>query len=69
MSEPDADQNPSLDVAVELLPGQSSSAALAADVATSIQRELERLNSEFKNYAPPERRRPSVRPLRHADPD
>ena len=66
---PDADQNPTLDVAVELLPGRSPSAALLADVSASIQRELERLNSEFKNYAPPERRRPNVRLLPHADPD
>jgi phenylacetate-CoA ligase len=63
----DADQNPVLDIAVELLPGHSPSEALTADVAASIQRELERLNSEFFNYAPIERRRPRVRLLRHAD--
>jgi phenylacetate-CoA ligase len=64
----DADQNPTLDIAVELLPGQSPSQALTADVAASIQRELERLNSEFQSYAPAERRRPRVRLLPHADP-
>jgi phenylacetate-CoA ligase len=64
----DADQNPWLDIAVELLPGQSPSDALRDDVATSIQRELERLNSEFKNYAPADRRRPQVRLLPHAEP-
>ncbi|HYQ15421.1 MAG TPA: phenylacetate--CoA ligase family protein, partial [Polyangiaceae bacterium] len=64
----DADQNPLLDLAVELLPGQAPSEALAADVAVSVQRELERLNSEFKNYTPPERRAPRVRLLPHADP-
>lgn len=64
----DADQNPMLEVAVELLPGQSPSTALADDVTASIQRELERVNSEFKNYAPAERRRPSVRLLPNADP-
>jgi phenylacetate-CoA ligase len=37
-------------------------------VVASIQRELERLNSEFKNYAPAERRTPRVRLLPHADP-
>lgn len=63
----DADQNPWLDIAVELLPGQSPSDTLAADVALSIQRELERLNSEFKNYAPAERRFPRVRLLSHGD--
>ncbi|HYJ11169.1 MAG TPA: phenylacetate--CoA ligase family protein [Polyangiaceae bacterium] len=65
----DTDQNPLLDIAIELLPGQASSAALAGDVAASIQRELERLNSEFKNYAPADRRQPRVRLLPHADPD
>jgi phenylacetate-CoA ligase len=64
----DADQNPLLDIAVELLPGQSPSDALRDDVAASIQRELERLNSEFKNYAPADRRRPTVHLLPHADP-
>lgn len=63
----DADQNPTLDVAVELLPEASPSDTLTEDVATSIQRELERLNSEFLNYAPAERRRPRVRLLKHAD--
>jgi phenylacetate-CoA ligase len=64
----DADQNPLLDIAVELLPGQAGSDTLRDDVAASIQRELERLNSEFKNYAPADRRRPTVRLLPHADP-
>jgi phenylacetate-CoA ligase len=65
----DADQNPLLDVAVELLPGQPPSEALREDVAASIQRELERLNSEFKNYTPESRRRPLVRLLPHAEPN
>ena len=65
----DQDQNPLLDIAVELLPGKSASDTLAGDVAASIQRELERLNSEFKNYVPPERRQPSVRLLPHGEPD
>lgn len=65
----DADQNPTLDIAVELLPSTSPSQTLTEDVAASIQRELERLNSEFLNYAPAERRRPRVRLLPHADPE
>ena len=65
----DADQNPSLDVAVELLPGRAPSEALTADLAQSIQRELERLNSEFLNYAPADRRRPRVRLMPHAEPE
>jgi phenylacetate-CoA ligase len=64
----DTDQNPLLDVAVELLPGQMPSEALERDTAVSIQRELERLNSEFLGYAPADRRRPRVRLLPHADP-
>ncbi len=67
--EVDADQNPSLEIAVELLPGQAPSDVLARDVAASIQRELERVNSEFKNYAPAERRSPRVRLLQHAEPN
>jgi phenylacetate-CoA ligase len=63
----DADQNPVLDIAVELLPCQSPSEALTTDVAASIQRELERLNSEFHSYVPAERRLPRVRLLPHAD--
>jgi phenylacetate-CoA ligase len=66
--EHDADHNPRLLIAVELLPGKSASDELARDVAASVQRELERLNSEFKNYAPAERRRPQIRLLPHADP-
>jgi phenylacetate-CoA ligase len=65
----DADHNPLLDIAVELLPGQSPSEALERDAAASIQRHLERLNSEFLSYTPPERRRPRVRLLPHAEPD
>jgi phenylacetate-CoA ligase len=64
----DSDENPTLQVTVELLPGQAPSDELAADVASSIQRELERLNSEYKNYAPEERRLPRVRLLPHAEP-
>ena len=63
----DADQNPLLDIAVELLPGHAASDALTRDVAVSIQCELERLNSEFLNYAPDASRRPRVRLLPHAD--
>ena len=65
----DADQNPWLEITVELLPGQVGSEVLEQDVAASVQRELERLNSEFKNYAPPERRRPRIRLLPHAEPN
>jgi len=33
---------------------------LAQRIAASVRRELERLNSEFANYAPSERRTPRV---------
>ncbi len=61
----DADQNPWLELVVELLPGFASTEALEMDVAASVQNALERLNSEFKSYAPPDRRRPRVRLLPH----
>jgi phenylacetate-CoA ligase len=64
----DADQNPTLEVVVELLPGKSGSPELASDLGRSIQSALERLNSEFLAYVPAERRRPSVRLLPHAEP-
>lgn len=65
----DAEHNPWLDIAVELLPGRSPSDTLASDTAASVQRELERLNSEFNSYVPAERRRPRLRLLPHADAD
>jgi phenylacetate-CoA ligase len=65
----DTDQNPLLDIAVELLPGHAASDQLERDAAASIQRQLERLNSEFLYYTPAERRRPRVRLLPHAEPD
>ncbi len=64
----DADENPTLSVTAEMLPAQSPSDQLAEDVARSIQRELERLNSEFAHYVPVERRRPRVQLLPAADP-
>jgi phenylacetate-CoA ligase len=67
--EHDADQNPALSLCVELLPAQAPSDTLAADVAASVRRELERLNSEFNNYVPADRRSPQVRLLPHADPN
>jgi phenylacetate-coenzyme A ligase PaaK-like adenylate-forming protein len=67
--EHDADQNPRLRLNVELLPAQAPSDALAADVAASVRRELERLNSEFKHYVPAEQRLPLVRLLPHGDSD
>lgn len=61
--EHDADQNPRLAVVVELLAGQAGTEALEHDVAASVQRALERLNSEFSSYVPAEQRTPRVRLL------
>ncbi len=54
-----------LRVTVELAPGRSGDALVAAD---SIHRQLLRLNSEFANYVPPERQRPEVVLLPFGDP-
>lgn len=65
----DRDQDVELSVAVELASGVVPSAELESALSRSIRRELERLNSEFLNYAPEQRRTPRVRllPLGHPD--
>ena len=62
----DADENAGLRVTVELASGATESAELSADLARDIRREIERVNSEFRSYAPADRRTPHVvlRPLR-----
>lgn len=64
----DADENPRLAVTVELAPGKAPSESLADAIARSVRAEVERLNSEFANYVPAERRTPLVRLLPHGDP-
>ncbi|MFO7181453.1 MAG: phenylacetate--CoA ligase family protein [Pseudomonadota bacterium] len=58
-----------LAITVELAPGVEPTSELSARVATSVRAELERLNSEFLNYAPAERRTPRITllPLGHPD--
>lgn len=56
----DADRNRSLFVVVELAASSVPDATLADAIAASIQRQLERLNSEFANYVPPGCRTPRV---------
>jgi len=51
---------PHLAIAVELAPGAMADAAKAEAVGRSILEHLRRLNSEFKNYAPPEYQQPRV---------
>jgi len=65
----DADQNAALEIAVELVRGELGGAALAESLAAAIRAELERLNSEFANYAPPERRSPKLLLLPEGHPD
>jgi phenylacetate-CoA ligase len=60
---------PHLAVAVELAPGEAASEARQRQAERSILAQLLRLNSEFANYAPPERRDIRVRLLATGDPD
>jgi phenylacetate-CoA ligase len=62
-------RNPSLFVAVELAPARQPDAGFADVVAGAILTALLRLNSEFANYVPAERRRPHVTlwPAGHAE--
>lgn len=61
--------DPHLAVAVELAPGQAGSDERRAAAARAILEQLLRLNSEFANYAPPERRDIRVSLLATGDPD
>ncbi len=64
----DADRNRYLSVTVELAPGQAASEERRAAAEGSIRQHLERLNSEFAHYVPPEYRTPRVTLLPFADP-
>ena len=56
----DAARDAQLRLTVELARGSEASSELAERVAASVRRELERLNSEFANYAPSARRTPQL---------
>jgi phenylacetate-CoA ligase len=58
-----------LEIFVELASGVSAGAELERSVARSVRAELERLNSEFLSYAPPDKRTPRVvlLPLGHPE--
>jgi phenylacetate-CoA ligase len=58
-----------LAVAVELAPGVTGDDSKRAAIARAIRAELERLNSEFKNYAPAEYRLPRVTLHATGDPE
>lgn len=64
-----AEQDPVLEIFVELASGVAPSAELERTIARSVQSELERLNSEFLNYAPAERRTPLIRLRPLGDPE
>jgi phenylacetate-CoA ligase len=59
----------SLHIAVELLPGVTGNPNMAPVIATSIQQQLIRLNSEFAQYTPTERQTPRISLHSFADPD
>lgn len=63
------DEAPHLALAVELAPGVDAEAVSAELIADAVLVQLLRLNSEFKNYTPPEYQRPRVTLHRHGDPE
>jgi phenylacetate-CoA ligase len=64
-----AERDSELSVTVELAAGVEASAELVARIARSVKVHLERLNSEFFNYAPAERRTPRITLLPLGDPE
>lgn len=62
------DRDRELEVFVELARGVAESETLRADLAASIRSAIERLNSEFAHYVPPERRTAQVRLRALGDP-
>ncbi|MFF5207332.1 phenylacetate--CoA ligase family protein [Streptosporangium sp. NPDC000396] len=65
----DARRDRQLTVTVELAPGLRHSEETARIVGDSILAQLLRLNSEFANYVPPERRPPVIRLREAGDPE
>src|SRR5262249_2208178 len=59
---------PALSLTVELSPGEAATEERTVLVADCVTRELLRLNSEFANYVPAERRTPRVALLATGDP-
>jgi hypothetical protein len=60
--------NSTLEIVVELAADVNADATLAAELATTIRAHLERQNSEFSGYVPPERRTPGIRLLPSGEP-
>jgi phenylacetate-CoA ligase len=65
----DAERNRQLTIAVELAPGVAAAAALEERISSAILAVLLRLNSEFANYVPRERRPPIVTLCPAGDPE
>jgi phenylacetate-CoA ligase len=65
----DADLNAHLEITIEQAPGVEAEVDLVTRLQASIQKHLERLNSEFANYVPAPRRTPPVQLAPHAHPD
>lgn len=65
----DADKNRFLSVVVELAPGVQANQEKQQAIATSIQAQLLRLNSEFANYVPTEYQLPEIILAAIGDPD
>ncbi len=65
----DDDKNANLEIFVELAGGASADDSTVTALARAIRRHIERLNSEFANYTPTERRTPKVvlLPLGHPE--
>jgi phenylacetate-CoA ligase len=56
----DADQNKGLAIAVELAPGVAADSQKEQAIATAIQQQVTRLNSEFANYVPLAKQTPQI---------
>ena len=68
-SRTDAEGSETLHITVELLPGQSPGGNLNDAIASSVKRQVLRLNSEFANYVPEDKQVPSVELRPFADPE
>ncbi len=65
----DRDQNSYLAIAVELAIKVSSNQDLKEAIATSIYTQVQRLNSEYANYVPPQRQLPEISLYNFGDPN
>jgi phenylacetate-CoA ligase len=64
-----AEHDSEISITVELAPGVEAGTELSTAIAFSVREQLERLNSEFANYVPPERRTPRIQLLPLGEPE